>query len=590
MKVLFLNLTAVLFGLVLCAQNPNYNIIVHESTNNDTALMDLLGVISGPLPPPNSPLPDISPQLLDIGVTSIRNNDNYDDKLDMEALFRCPGSPVVPAWYCSPDDSINFHYKASDSLFSVIQNNGFNLFFRLGGESQSGLSSQHHVFQGPQDTVAENNWIKASVKVVEHYDNFNGGSGYLPYLDIWTEWPNGVFWERDDDEFIWFFTKALDTLKTHFPDKKIGGPGFLVPTVLVINGQVNTKAYDLLYSLFTHQVKPDFISWHLWQLDPMMYYIAGEQFRDLLNGNGDFSSVPWSGSGFFEDVEILCGAYGVPKLNGNTGEEFSDEMKYLLYNTQKGASLLTADWISMQYGNTVKAFYYRDADPVSDPDTTLGLIGSSGLFYGNNEVTYKPNAYAFKLWSRLFNEFHHKLECDFPVLAADSSRLWVLPANNSYGGYGILVSNTDSIAKTFTISIPGIIIDTTLYDIYYNIVNDNYNGNIEFHHFNTTFNIDVQTVELIRIIPKEYPLISNNKVKNNITVFPNPASDDLIIQSKKRINRVQLINMNGEMVTELYPVNNNIHINIRNLCSGVYSIKLYVQDEYITKKLVINHH
>ena len=85
MKNICKTLLILAFPLLTNAQTSNYNIVVTSPTNDDTLLMPLLGVISGPLPPPQSPLPDITSQLQDIGVSSIRNNDNYDDKLDMEA-------------------------------------------------------------------------------------------------------------------------------------------------------------------------------------------------------------------------------------------------------------------------------------------------------------------------------------------------------------------------------------------------------------------------------------------------------------------------------------------------------------------------
>ncbi len=580
-------------------QAQSYSIIVNQSTNGDTLLMPLLGVISGPLPPPSSPLPDITSQLQDIGVTSIRNNDNYDDKLDMEALFRCSDCfdnnfqniNWVPAWCCNPGISDNLHFEESDILFRAIRDGGFNLFFRLGGETQSGLPNQHHVFRGPQDTISENNWIKAAVPVVKHYDNFEDNVKQLDYLDIWTEWPNGDFWERSDEEFIWFFTKALDKLKAHFPDKKIGGPGFLVPTVFVIKGKVQNKATDLLTSLYNHKVKPDFISWHLWSLKPMDYYKAGENFRKLLDGTPPFINVPWSGSGFFDDVEIICGAWGTPKLNVPDWEVYS------LYNKQRGAALLTADWIAMQETNTVRAYYYRDADPKSNPDTTIGDKGTSGMFYGDALATYKPKAYAFKLWSRLFKEFPQKLSCNFPVYASsvpiqESPKLWVLSAKNNLNAFGFLIANTDSLNKIATIDISAVsslVLDTSDFDIYYYLVNDNENGDIEYQNYSNAFNIPMQTVVLVRILPKKYLNISSKIQSVGIRIFPNPVSNTLYIEKAEGFD-VKLIDMSGKTVFVKTKVNDKILvIDVSNFTKGVYFIKLYNenQNNILIRKVIV---
>ncbi len=592
MKKIILIFAALLISL--SAQSQSYNIVVTQPANNDTLLTDLLGVISGPLPPPSSPLPDISPQLQDIGVTSIRNNDNRNDNLDMEALFRCYNDPCVPhpqtevpSWCGDPHDSGNFHYEASDVLFRAYVDGGFHSFFRLGGESQSALPDQLHVFAGPQDTLSENNWIEATVPVVQHYDNFEGTTGRLDYLDVWTEWPNGVFWERSDPEFIWFFTKALDSLKHHFPGKKVGGPGFLVPTVFVIEGNVNNKATDLLTSLYQHNVKPDFISWHLWNLDPLNYYKAGENYRKLLDGTGAFQTVPWAGTGFFDGVEIICGAWGTPKLN------VPDWNVYLLYNKQKGAALLTADWIAMQETNTVRAYYYRCADaPSSDPDTTVGPMGTSGLFYGNAAVTYKPKAYAFKLWSRIYNEFPKKLSCDFPLQAPDSSKLWALPAKNDSDAFAILVSNTDSTDKTFTVDLSAVStmpLDTNNFDIYYYIVNDNENGNTAHQNYSAGFAIAPQTVMLIRILPKDYVHISSNHNTGTVKLFPNPATGRFTLQNVKDY-QIRLTDISGKTVYMKRNNNcNRVTVDISDFSGGVYFLKLYNTHKNIfeTKKVVV---
>ena len=591
MRTIFINTIIIMvFGVNIFAQTPNYNIIITPATGNDTVIMPLLGVISGPLPPPSSDLPDITPQLQDIGVTSIRNNDNRDDKLDMEALFRCDNcfsNPIqnatwVPAWCCDPTDPNNLHFEESDSLFRAIRDGGFKLFFRLGGEANSALSHQYHFFQGPPDTVAENNWIRATIPVVEHYDNFEGDSNLLDYLDVWTEWPNPNFWQRSDSEFIWFFTKALDTLKRHFPDKKIGGPGFLVPTALVIQGNVHNKAVDLLTSLYEHNVKPDFISWHLWSIDPYDYYLAGENFRKLLDGTYPFNSVPWAGTNFFEGVEIICGAWGTPKIN------LSAEEQDLLYNRQKGAALLTADWIAMQETNTTRAFYYRCADvPLSVQDSTIEP--GSGIFYGDSNVTYKPKAYAFKQWSRLYNEFPKKLSTDFPVVANDSSKLWVLAAKNSQDAYGILIANIDSINKTFTVNISGITIDTSNFDIYYYMVNDNENGSESYLSDDNNFDIPLQTVMLIRILPKGYSYVEEVAEIKTVKIFPNPSTGIIYLKNIKGY-KIQIMDITGKIVCQFPEINEELkEIDLSKLTPGVYFVKCYNKNlnHLQSKKIII---
>jgi len=169
--------------------------------------------------------------------------------------------------------------------------------------------------------LQEDNWIVAAKKVVHRYKDWQGQNGVLKYVDIWTEWPNKSFWDRPKADFIRFWAKAFKAIKEEFPNLKVGGPGFLAPTMDVVQGNLtNNEAIDFLTELYNDGLKPDWIGWHLWHNTPETYYQAAHQFRDLLNGVGDFSSLPWAGTDFFKNTELICNAYGTSDsddLSGN---------------------------------------------------------------------------------------------------------------------------------------------------------------------------------------------------------------------------------------------------------------------------------
>ncbi len=577
-----------LLNNVVFSQSEVFTVDAVEPTGDDTLVMPLQGVISGPLPPPGSPLPNLTPQLQDIGVLSIRNNGYYNDMLDMEAMFRCTFADTVPSWNCSPDDSNNYHFASSDTLFRAIRDGGFELYFRLGGEPQSALPDQQHVFHGPQDTVAENNLIRAMVKVVEHYDHFEGNSNLLEYLNVWTEWPNVDFWERPDNEFIHFFIKAVDTLKKHFPDKKIGGPGLLVPTIHVLNGDATmaNKAVRLLKQLFLHNVRPDFISWHMWQLNTESYYKAGEQYRDLLDGVGDFASVPWAGTGFFDGVEIYCDAWGLPQMD-DEGNPLPFNVLYQMHNKKKGAAMLTADWIALQQTNTKKAYYYRYADPHSYPDSLENYVGWTGLFYGDSVGTYKPSAHAFRLWSALYQEFPLKMDNEFPLYNNDSLKLWVLSAKNPGGAYGFLVANTDNVSKNFKILIDGNEPDTSNYDFVFYRVNNSDIGIDPVQVYENNFMIEGENVLLVKVLPKNYVPVLSDAPARKVSIYPNPLKEKLYLLNVKNCF-VDVYHVNGSRMIHVFSEGERMELNMGNFPSGIYFVKIYDQNEKViaSKKVV----
>ncbi len=251
---------------------------------------------------------------------------------------------------------------------------------------------------------------------------------------------------------------------------------------------------------------------------------------------------------------------------------------------------MTADWIAMQETNTVHAYYYRDADPVSDPDTTIGNKGGSGIFYGNSQVSYKPKSYAFKLWSNIYNVFPKKLSCNFPVVAPDSSKLYVLASGNEQGGYGFLVSNIDSLNKTFDITIDGVTIDTADYNICYFIVNDNNNGDVEMINYSTHFSIPLQSVELIRILPKNYSYVSDSKTDEKIKIYPNPSTGDVNIEDAVNY-QAEIFDYTGKKLLTIPHIKQNITtVNLSNFDKGLYFMKFYNKKLHSIKyqELIIN--
>jgi len=118
-------------GVVYATPNQ---IAVGAVDQADPTVKPLLGVISGPDPNGSFSGPSLTAQYQEIGVLSVRNNDYYDDRLDMEGIFNC-GGPAYPSWEgCDPHDEANYHWAASDAQFQSYWSGGFAPFLRLGGE------------------------------------------------------------------------------------------------------------------------------------------------------------------------------------------------------------------------------------------------------------------------------------------------------------------------------------------------------------------------------------------------------------------------------------------------------------------------
>ena len=449
----------------------------------------LLGVISGPIQPPDSQIRDLTDHLQDIGVISIRNNDYLDDRMDIESIFNC-GGPTYPSWEgCDPHDEANYNWGPSDELFESWLSGGFEPFLRVGGSLE--CSIRNHDFSGPQNATQEANWLVAAQKVVDRYLHWNGAQQTFTYLDIWTEFPNKDFWDRSNEEFIRFWTRAFETLKADYPQLKIGGPGFLVGTTAeVAQGQPNV-ALKFLTALYRQGIRPDWLGWHVFYNDPQLLLEAAPAYRDLLDGTGMYADVPWAGTGFFAGVESIVDAYGVDRFN------VEREKWDRLYDGGWGAAVRTASWIAMQYTDVTRAYLYRAGDPRVVPEEEPG---GPGLFYADAQGSYKPTAHAFRLWSQVANGFPTLLTTSLPP-TAEMEGLWLLAARNDRGEIALLAANITAGEVAWT---PAFEDGTTLagYQVALYQVDDAHDGRTPLPWTGGAITTPAESVQLVVLSPK----------------------------------------------------------------------------------------
>lgn len=79
-------------------------------------------------------------------------------------------------------------------------------------------------------------------------------------------------------------------------------------------------------------------------------------------------------------------------------------------------------------------------------------------------------------------------------------------------------------------------------------------------------------------------------LENAIAVYPNPSNNNRInIQSETVLDEIQLININGQIIQHIKSptFSNNTYI-LDNLSQGFYLLRLSFNDQWITKKIIIN--
>ncbi len=80
-----------------------------------------------------------------------------------------------------------------------------------------------------------------------------------------------------------------------------------------------------------------------------------------------------------------------------------------------------------------------------------------------------------------------------------------------------------------------------------------------------------------------------NHESNSIKIFPNPASNQLTIQSEEEMQKIELLNFVGQIVLGKKASRKQITINTSKLESGVYIIRVKTIEGIVNNRIIIEH-
>ena len=75
------------------------------------------------------------------------------------------------------------------------------------------------------------------------------------------------------------------------------------------------------------------------------------------------------------------------------------------------------------------------------------------------------------------------------------------------------------------------------------------------------------------------------QVNYNCEVFPNPSSDKITITNSGK-SKIDIINVNGQIIKSFYNNEKEMTIDLRDLSNGIYIVKVMTDKDIITKKFI----
>jgi hypothetical protein len=95
------------------------------------------------------------------------------------------------------------------------------------------------------------------------------------------------------------------------------------------------------------------------------------------------------------------------------------------------------------------------------------------------------------------------------------------------------------------------------------------------------------SVEFVTFLTDAQALAVNDLLSNSVSVFPNPTSDKIIIDTDFNNCNYELVDVKGSAITS-DNFNYSTEIDLSKNAKGIYFLKLKIQNEIITKKIIID--
>ena len=81
--------------------------------------------------------------------------------------------------------------------------------------------------------------------------------------------------------------------------------------------------------------------------------------------------------------------------------------------------------------------------------------------------------------------------------------------------------------------------------------------------------------------------IVGNTKSQNVNVYPNPNNKIFSIQTSSKINTIEVLDVLGSHIRSFQPNTNLFEINISENPSGIYFLKVYLENgNIVTKKII----
>lgn len=312
---------------------------------------------------------------------------------------------VFPDFDKDENDPNSYNFVFTDEYLKAMRAAGTEPFYRLGSTIEH-QPIKRYIFP-PKDNEK---WARICSHVIAHYNEgwANGFHMGIRYWEIWNEPDIPECWQGTRDEIFDLYKAASMLIKKEHPEIKIGG--------LALTSPSSPMFEPFLEFVSTNKLPIDFVSWHWYGNDPLVFEKQAVKSRDVMDKYG------------LNGVESICDEW-----NYVCGWD-DMEPAYALHKTAFSAAFMTAIICSAQKDPVDKFLFY---------DAQLNQSGSWNNIFSplptekhaamrsvKKEVPY----YVLWSWNQLYRAGH-------AIRTESDEGLYTAAAKDDDGNVYLLISN-----------------------------------------------------------------------------------------------------------------------------------------------------
>ena len=221
---------------------------------------------------------------------------------------------------------------------------------------------------------------------------------------------------------------------------------------------------------------------------------------------------------------------------------------------------------------------------VMSADETLGYVFGEGTYdYGAEIriVALARDGYAFLSWNDGNTETPRTIivesDTTFTAIFATARTVTIESSDNEMG----YVIGSGEYAEGAEIEITAVPYEGYRFDHWVDVDNPSRDFNTD-----NPRTIVVSTDVTYMAVFTDVVGIEDNGVPK-ISVFPNPATDIVEISATQNITRIEVVSATGQIMHETEVNEESVSINVENLPSGTYFVRIFCNPDVIVKKLVV---